>query len=228
MDTEKELTVFISNRESTCSECAENLGEKAWITLVKDKGALCLVCADLDYLVFLPSGDAALTRRAKKHSALSAVVLKWSRSRKRYERQGLLVEEQALALAEEECLADSDVRERRKAREAIRREESDGQYLERFAVRVRELFAGCPNGREREIAEHACLKHSGRVGRSATAKRLDEEAIRLAVAAHVRHTETGYHTYLAKGYSRHDARAKIKGEVEAVMKTWASGPHGKG
>src|SRR5262245_36567414 len=118
----EELKVFISNRESTCAECKENLGSKAWITLVGEKGASCLTCADLDHLIFLPSGDAALTRRAKKHSTLSSVVLKWSRARKRYERQGLLVEEQALEKAEEECLADSKVRERRREREAVRRE----------------------------------------------------------------------------------------------------------
>src|SRR5215510_15524339 len=107
----EELKIFISTRESTCGECGENLGSKAWITLVKEKGALCLACADLDHLVFLPSGDAALTRRAKKHSTLSAVVLKWSRARNRYERQGLMVEEQALEKAEEECLADSEGRD---------------------------------------------------------------------------------------------------------------------
>jgi len=56
--------------------------------------------SDLDHLVFLPSGDAALTRRATKASSLSAVVVRGSRSRKRYERQGVLVEEPALALAE--------------------------------------------------------------------------------------------------------------------------------
>jgi len=37
-----------------------------------------------------------LTRRSGKYSTLSAVVLKWSRARKHYERQGLLVEESAL------------------------------------------------------------------------------------------------------------------------------------
>ena len=84
--------MFISTTDSKCDECGEDLGRKAWITLVEGKGALCLSCADLDHLVFLPSGSAALTRRAKKHSTLSAVVLKWSRARKRYERQGLLVE----------------------------------------------------------------------------------------------------------------------------------------
>ena len=72
----EEIKVFISNRESACDECGEDLGRKAWITLVRDKGALCLSCADLDHLIFLASGDAALTRRARKHSLLSAVALK--------------------------------------------------------------------------------------------------------------------------------------------------------
>lgn len=93
-----DLNVFITAGESVCSECGEELGRHAWITLVQDQGALCLSCADMDHLIFLPSGDAALTRRAGKYSTLSAVVLKWSRARKRYERQGLLVEEAALQL----------------------------------------------------------------------------------------------------------------------------------
>jgi hypothetical protein len=59
------------------------------ITLDRQRGALCLVCADLDHLEFLPSGDAAVTRRASKYSGLKAVVLQWSRTRQRYERQGI-------------------------------------------------------------------------------------------------------------------------------------------
>jgi len=96
MSKRDDLKVFITSRESKCDECKEDLGRKAWITLAEKKGALCLSCADLDHLVFLPSGDAALTRRARKHSTLSAVVLKWSKARRRYERQGLLVEGPAL------------------------------------------------------------------------------------------------------------------------------------
>jgi hypothetical protein len=53
----------------------------------------------MDHLVFLPSGDAGLTRRAHRTSELSAVVVRFSRSRKRYERQGLLVENAALTHA---------------------------------------------------------------------------------------------------------------------------------
>src|SRR5215471_7174393 len=218
----EELKVFISTRESTCGECGENLGSQAWITLVEGKGALCLACADLDHLVFLQSGDAALTRRAKKHSTLSAVVLKWSRARKRYERQGLLVEEQGLEKAEDECLADSEVRELRREREAVRRVELDRQYVEQFAERVRELFPACPAGRETAIAMHACQKYSGRVGRSASAKSLDENAVRLAVIAHIRHCETNYDRLLARGYDRREARMEIESAVGKVLGSWES------
>jgi hypothetical protein len=215
-----DLKVFISTRDSTCDECGEQLGHHAWITLDQDKGALCLACADLDHLVFLPTGDAALTRRARKHSTLSAVVLKWSRARKRYERQGLLVEEAALEQAEQECLADSEARARRREREEVRRAEMDRQYVEEFARRVRELFPGCPAGREMAIAEHACLKYSGRVGRSAAAKSLDEKAIRLAVLANIRHAETEYDTLLASGYDRREARAAVEAAVGRVLARW--------
>ena len=93
-----ELKVFITTREVTCSECGSYLGTHAWIVLTEDAGALCLACADLDHLLFLSAGDAALTRRAGKYSTLSSVVLKWSRARKRYERQGILVESDQVML----------------------------------------------------------------------------------------------------------------------------------
>ncbi|MGH9631498.1 MAG: DUF2293 domain-containing protein, partial [Bryobacteraceae bacterium] len=44
---------------------------------------LCLACARLNDLEYLPSGDAALTRRAGKYSGHSALVVRFSRSRGR-------------------------------------------------------------------------------------------------------------------------------------------------
>ncbi len=215
-----ELRVFITKSDPSCVECGEQLGHGAWITLVENKGAVCLSCADLDHLVFLAPGDAALTRRARKNSKLSAVVLEWSRARKRYERQGSLVEAQALEQAEQECLADGEARRRRREREAARREELDRQYVEDFGARVRELFPLCPPGREVVVAEHACLKYSGRVGRLAAAKSLDETAVRLAVIAHIRHAETEYDMFLARGYERLEARAHVEGEIARVLAWW--------
>src|SRR5256886_666665 len=217
----EEIKVFISHRESVCDECHEELAKKAWITLVRDKGALCLAGADLDHLVFLPSGDAALTRRAKKHSVLSAVVLKWSRARRRYERQGLLVEERALEVAEDECLADADLRARRREREAERRAELDETFVDRFAARIREAFPRLVAGREQKIAEHACLKYSSRIGRSALGKEMDEQAVRLAVIAHIRHNETNYDELLGRGWPRWKARTAVAERVDEILNRWS-------
>jgi hypothetical protein len=215
-----DLKVFISHRQSVCGECQEDLGSKAWITLDREKGALCLSCADMDHLVYLPAGDMALTVRSKKYSKLSAVVLKWSRARKRYERQGLLVENEALEKAEQECLSDAEARERRRDREAERRMELDREYVNQFAHRIRELYPGCPPDRELIIAEHACLKYSGRIGRSESAKSFHEDAVRLAVAAHIRHLETEYDELMMRGYERSDARDKVKSSVDHVLEKW--------
>ena len=216
-----QLKVFITSKDSKCDECGEELGRHAWIVLKENKGALCLVCADLDHLVFLPSGDAALTRRSRKYSKLSAVVLKWSRARKHYERQGLLVENEAIELAERECEADAPQRKLRQAHAAGRRAELDQEYIKAFAVRVREMYPHCPSGRETAIAEHACRKYSGRVGRSAMAKDLDAQAVRLAVTAHIRHTETDYDDLIAISQHRPTARAEVLDKVTDVLRMWA-------
>ncbi len=174
---------------------------------------------------FSAPGNAALTRRAHRHSTLSAVVLKWSKSRKRYERQGLLVEEEALRKAEEECLSDNEIRARRGEREAERRSALDRQYMERFAKRVRELFPSCPLRREVTIAEHACLKYSGRIGRTATAKSFNENAVRLAVIAHIRHAETTYDELLVAGHERREARDRVREKVDQIVKRWKRARH---
>jgi len=116
-----------------------------------------------------------------------------------------------------------DGRARRRERAAIRRAELDREYVAQFAQRVRELYPGCPPGREQEIAEHACRKYSGRVGRSAAAKALDEEAVYLAVQAHVRHNETNYDELLMQGMDRWLARDMVTDDVRDVLYTWRSG-----
>lgn len=215
-----DLKVFISSSESSCEMCGDALERGAWIIPIKDRRVLCLSCGDLDHLEFLPSGSAALTRRSRKHSTLSAIVLKWSRARKRFERQGLLVESEALDQAERECLADAESRARRRAREAERRAEYDQQYIERFAAQIRDLYPKCPPNRETHIARHACLKYSGRVGRTAAAKNLDEDTIRLAVMAHIRHAETEYDRLLAETGDRRGARAEVEALVRLTLREW--------
>ena len=220
MSDPSDLKVFISSREGTCGECGAQLTRSAWISLDKVKGAICLPCADLDHLEFLPTGDAALTRRAKQASALWAVVLKWSRSRRRYERQGLLVEQNALETAETACIADAPARAARAHARAEAAQVADRQYVEQFAEEVRRRYPACPAGRERPIAEHACRKYSDRIGRTAAAKSFDGMAIDLAVLAHIRHTETEYDRLLTQGTDRHEARSRVAGPVEAIVRRW--------
>jgi len=70
--------------------------------MMENEVPICMNCAGLGDLVFLPAGDARLTRLVKVKSQRVAVVVRFSRSRKRYERQGLLVEEPALSEVERE------------------------------------------------------------------------------------------------------------------------------
>jgi hypothetical protein len=180
-----------------------------------------MACADMDHLMFLPSGDAAMTRRAKKASRLSAVVVRWSKARKRYERQGRLVEEAALEDAEQECLADAEVRERRREREAERRADMDVAFVGRFAAEIARLYPGCPAERAKAIARHAGERGSGRVGRSAAGRELDEQAVTLAVVASIRHLDTDYDDLLMSGVPREDARERIRAAIDSVVAAWS-------
>jgi hypothetical protein len=80
-----------------------------------------------------------------------------------------------------ECLEDEDARAQRRIREAERRAKLDLTYIKHFAERIQQLCPKCPLKTARSIAEHACTKYSGRVGRSAAAKALDEQVVHLAV-----------------------------------------------
>ena len=84
------------NNEWACHRC----GGTGGLLVMENPGPACLRCVGLDDLEFLPAGDALLTRRAKAKSTRSAVVVRFSRSRRRYERRGLMVEPQALTDAE--------------------------------------------------------------------------------------------------------------------------------
>jgi hypothetical protein len=86
------------NAAWTCHRC----GGTGDLLMMENAGPTCLRCIGLDDLEFLSAGDALLTRRVKAKSARHAVVVRFSKSRRRYERQGLLVEPQALTEAQRE------------------------------------------------------------------------------------------------------------------------------
>ena len=214
-----ELVVISTVKEWTCASC----GDTGDFLFMEDAGPLCLDCADLGHLIFLPAGDATLTRRAKKASRLSAVVVRWSRSRKRYEPQGILAEAEAIERAEQECLSDAEVRVRRRERDQVRRADEDVRFQERLAAAIRELYPGCPASRAEAIARRAATRGSGRIGRSAAGQALDPDAVRLAVAASVRHIDTRYDELLMSGVDRETARDQVRDRVEDVLSTWRDG-----
>jgi hypothetical protein len=161
-----------------------------------------------------------LSRRARKASPLAAVVVRFSRSRRRYERRGILVEEAALRQAEAQCLADEDARTRRRERDRQRRADQDVLFEGQLAEAVTRLFPGCPLERAAAIARFAAMRGSGRVGRSAAGRALDDRAVRLAVAASVRHEDTGYNDLLMAGVPRPVAREQVRPAIDRVLAAW--------
>jgi len=218
----KEPVVFSIVRDSACAECGEKLWKGSFLSMEGGR-PLCLRCADLDHLVYLPRGDAALTRRAKKYSGLSAVVVRFSRTRSRYERQGLLVEEPALQKAEAECLEDAEQRAARQERAEAYRAKQDQTLVERMTSAIRELFPGCPPAEARAIAEHTAVRGSGRVGRTASGQALEESALTNAVVAAIRHKHTRYDQLLMSGADRADARHAVRDAVDRTLERWRAG-----
>jgi hypothetical protein len=183
------------------------------------RDGLCPPCLGLGDLVFLPSGDPALTRRASTSRAVR--VVEFNRRRKRDERRGTLVEPAALEAARAACAADAVERqakaEKRRERDAVK----DAAFIEAFAAEIRKLYPGCPAAEE--IAKHACEKHSGRVGRTAAAKELDVEKVHLAVRAHIRHAHTDYDALRDARMNKRDSRARVRAAIEDVAARWRLG-----
>ena len=214
------LEVQISKSELVCGECGEMIHADGYCYYNEKHQAICLDCAELAHLVFLPSGNKALTTRAKDNSTLSAIVFKRSSARKRNECQGILVEREALSKAEDECLSDEDKRAANRKYAEERRIISDENHVHDFAMEIRRIYPNIPVGSEFEIANHACEKYSGRVGRTAEAKALSQNMIELSVRAFIRHKETNYDLLLMQGEDRQIARKKTQGLALQVEARW--------
>jgi hypothetical protein len=222
------LTVVEPRRPRHCAECRKGPYPRLFMEPGAPSGTpRCLDCADLGHLVYLPRGNTALTRRAREYSTLAAVVVRFNRNRRRYERQGILVEEEALARAEEACLADAESRARRRTRDARRRQAQDADFTRALAAEITRLYPSCPPERANEIAVHASLRGSGRVGRSAAGRALHEETTTAAVRASVRHVDTPYDTLLMTGTPRNAARAIVSPAIETVLAAWRARPAGR-
>lgn len=212
--------VFLILSDSQCSECGAELPQGSFLFMEAGQ-PLCLPCARLADLEFLPSGAAALTRRASKYSERKAVVVRFSRSRGRYERQGILVETRALERAEQECAADADDRVKARAAGAARRKEQDRELIAQMTLRIRDLCPACPPAEAAAIAAHTAVRGSGRVGRTAAGRNLEERALHLAVQAAVRHRHTRYDELLMSGTDRASAREQVAGQVQTILAAWS-------
>jgi len=214
--------IFLTRKETlVCNQCYNPIskGQHFVAETEKHKGT-CLKCSTFRSFSFLPSGDAAMTRRSKKHSSRCGVVQQWNHKRKRYERKGQFIELSAIALAKQECENDKDKRSISNKKAAVKREADDKIYIKEFSIAIKNRYPFCPTNREVEIAQHACLKHSGRVGRTANAKQFDIKMIDLAVEAHIRHAETNYDTQFGKGKGKREIRSNLKYDILKIMGNW--------
>jgi hypothetical protein len=214
-----EPVVFEILRDSQCSECGTTLDQGSFL-LMEAEQPLCLSCAGLADLEFLPSGDAAMTRRATKYSDRMAVVVRFSRSRGRYERQGILVEIAGLEKAERECAEDAGERAAARVRGAQRRREQDHDLVIQMSKQILALFPNCPPDQVTAIAKHTAVRGSGRVGRTEAGRGLKEDALTAAVIAAVRHNHTQYDELLAKGVDRTTARQRVRGKIDEILESW--------
>ncbi|EFP53875.1 hypothetical protein TMLG_02517, partial [Mycobacterium tuberculosis SUMu012] len=148
------------------------------------------------------------------------VVVRWSRARKRYERQGILVE--ARRWSAPKTSASPMRRCAPAAGSATRRDGPTRTCVCKPNSAPR--FARCSRtarpGRAEAIARHAATRGSGRIGRSAAGRALDPEAVRLAVAASVRHIDTSFDELLMSGVDRETARHRVGEHVEEVLRDW--------
>ena len=211
--------VFEILRDSQCVECGTTLERGSFLLMEADQ-PLCPACAALADLEYLPAGDTALTRRATKHSERVAVVVRFSRSRGRYERQGILVELAALEKAEQECVADAADRAILRLRAAEQRREQDRALVLQMTRHIGILFPGCPPAERAAIAEHTAVRGSGRVGRTEAGRAVEQDALTAAVVAAVRHKHTNYDDLLAKGTDRTAARQQVAERIDDILAAW--------
>jgi hypothetical protein len=164
---------------------------------------------------FLPAGDGPRTRAVVKAARQqgSPVYSVMEKNRKNgYSRQvGVWVPAALLELPVKRTPA---------AKLAELREKKEQREIARFAARILAEFPGCPAEEAEEIAQHACVTGSGRVGRSRTA----DDPVRAAVVAHVRHAHTDYDKLLFAGTEREDARDMVRDDITAVLRGWEVPP----
>ncbi len=169
------------------------------------EGAVCLDCAGLGHLAFLPAGSAALTRRTAKACGKPLIVMQRNLRRARYERQGILAEPATIERAAAESLDDGDLPGR-----------------DEVAATIREQFPGCPVDRAEAIALHTVVRFGGR-GRRRARRKVGTDVVCVAVAMSVLHMDTDYDELVRSGVDREAALAQVRAAVDRVLAAWRDG-----
>ena len=171
MSPKPEIVVVSALKDWTCVECGSGGG----LLTMEERGLVSRLRR---------SRSPGLPARRRRRPDQAAAEGEWPLGRRRplqqgakaLRAQGILVEEPALEQAEAECLADADVRARRREREGLRRAEQDLDFQVAMAAEILRLFPGCPRERAegspatREPAAAAGWGGAPRGGRSIQAR----------------------------------------------------------
>ncbi|KAA8651405.1 hypothetical protein EYZ11_009222 [Aspergillus tanneri] len=164
--------------------------------------------------VFVPKGDVYITRhcRSKTKESQHTVYVVYNTTGKWP--IGLRVPSDIYSTVLQSAAATADSR----ANAVKLRDEKVLMYSRQL---LRSHFPLMPGDSLEAVLNHAFLKGSGRVGRTAT--KTDERKAILAVEAHIRHTHTPYEELLSAGKGRQEARQEVWDTVRAIKAAWEGG-----
>ncbi|KAK4868434.1 hypothetical protein LT330_007156 [Penicillium expansum] len=168
--------------------------------------------------VLVPKGDVYITRhcRSKTKESERIVYVVYNRTGKRT--LGIRVPKEIYTEVLESA---AETKESRANAVQVR----DARDLSKSRELLKNEFPLMPKESLKIVLEHAFLKGSGRVGRTAMIS--DEKKTLLAVEAHIRHVHTPYEKLLEEGVSRKDAREQVWSTIQAVERAWQGCENGE-
>ncbi|KAK2751101.1 hypothetical protein FQN57_000176 [Myotisia sp. PD_48] len=161
---------------------------------------------------FVPKGDVFITRNCRSKTLDLGKPVYTVYSTSTYLQTGIYVPSHVYTAVKQAACATSDARQQAVA-------QKDARDLRKARLLLEKEFPCMPEPDINAVLNHAFLKGSGRVGRSGTVGS-DENKVRLAVEAHIRHVHTDYDRLIKLGLSREEAREDIWEDVKKIKKSW--------
>lgn len=207
--------------ESYCAVCGLGILLSSESRFKKEgENGFCLKCAGLNHLVFLPSGNPTLTRRASKYSSVKAIVKQINLTYKGYERIGTLVEEAALQKAREECIFEEKNPDVTSSEESRKQDKFESHYIENFSIQIQAHYPSCSKEDVLKIAVFAYRKYLGKTRHSFSFKKLNSENIDLAVCIYVLHYYTNYPELHCLSRDTDNVRSQLLSKVNEIIEKW--------